>query len=364
MGQWSERAALRLLLIAPLLAALLLAACSDATPTPLPTEPPAQEETQAPPPDPSVAPVAARVAIPGQIGGRLLFIRGGNIWVWADGQGTQLTTNGGNRQPRWSPDGTQMLYIRGGSSYSDLWLADAAAANGRALTANQAKGLQIESQAYVQTSAVLAGVTWARLSDTSDRLVYSRGVYDANFERIVYSLWILNGLSRTPQPIRSTQTLTANIEGASLSPDGNSLAFVTDLIDPNNGSHATQVYIADLVNGSFRVLTSESGGAYDPAWSPDGTWIAYSVRQGESTNLWAIRADGSGRQRLTDGGKDRGATWSPDGDQIAFARLQGSGFALYFIDLDLSSGKFSAGKPQRIGDFADVDPASGVSWAR
>ncbi len=318
-GLRGERAALRLLLLVPLLTVLLLAACSESAPPP--SEPPVQEETQAPPPDPSVAPVAARVAIPGQTGGRLLFIRGGNIWVWADGQGTQLTTNGGNRQPRWSPDGTQMLFLRGGSSYSDLWLADAAAANGRPLTANQAKGLQIESQAYVQNSAVLAGASWARLSDTSDRLVYSRGSYDANYERIVYSLWILNGLSRTPQPIRSTQALTANIEGATLSPDGNSLAFVTDLIDPNTGTHATQVYIADLANGSYRVLTNEPGGAYDPAWSPDG-------------------------------------------DQVAFARLQGNGFALYFIDLDTSSGKISAGKPQRIGDFADVDPASGVSWAR
>ncbi len=59
----------------------------------------------------------------------------------------------------------------------------------------------------------------------------------------------------------------------------------------------------------------------DPAWSPDGTKIAFSSRRSGSNDLYVMDADGSGTQQLTSGdADDLHPTWSPDGKRIAFAR--------------------------------------------
>jgi TolB protein len=59
----------------------------------------------------------------------------------------------------------------------------------------------------------------------------------------------------------------------------------------------------------------------DPAWSPDGTKIAFSSRRTGSNDLFVMNADGTGTRRLTSTKEDDlRPTWSPDGTRIAFAR--------------------------------------------
>lgn len=332
--------------------ATLLAACGPGAPTP----------TVAPPDDdtPEVAATPPPVRVPGQAAGRLLFVRGGNLWLWQNGQATQFTEGCGCKQPRWSPAGDALLYIKVGESYDELFWADRDGRNGRQLTTNRAQGLQPETKEYIANSLMLSGLTWARTANNTDRIVYS------NDREGGFNLYVTNGLASKPVAVKGTNALGGGIEGAALSPDGNTVAFVHELTDEKTGGRATQIFLADLNTGSYRAVTGEAGGAYDPAWSPDGQWLTYAARQarGTETNLWLIRPDGTGRQRLTEGGKDRGASWSPDGDQLAFIRQFDNGFALYFVELNAVNGGISAGKPLRLGDFNDVDPASGVSWAR
>jgi Tol biopolymer transport system component len=63
-----------------------------------------------------------------------------------------------------------------------------------------------------------------------------------------------------------------------------------------------------------------------PAWSPDGTKIAFMSQEADAGgndpnyNIFVVNADGSGLRRLTDApGEDGFPSWSPDGRKIAFS---------------------------------------------
>ena len=59
----------------------------------------------------------------------------------------------------------------------------------------------------------------------------------------------------------------------------------------------------------------------EPAWSPDGTKIAFSSRRGGTFDIYVMNGDGTGTRRLTSTKEnDSHPTWSPDGSQLAFER--------------------------------------------
>ena len=69
-----------------------------------------------------------------------------------------------------------------------------------------------------------------------------------------------------------------------------------------------------------------------PAWSPDGSRIAYTVYleggpDGLTYEIWTVSPDGTNPRRLLDLGECRascagGLAWSPDGSRIAFSEQQ------------------------------------------
>ena len=70
-------------------------------------------------------------------------------------------------------------------------------------------------------------------------------------------------------------------------------------------------------------------GIYDdarqPTWSPDGKWITYFAYRDGGYDLWAIAPDGTGLHRLTWGPfDDREPAWSHDGTRVAFSSDRGN----------------------------------------
>ena len=61
---------------------------------------------------------------------------------------------------------------------------------------------------------------------------------------------------------------------------------------------------------------------YEPAWSPDGTHIAFISNRTGPLKVWVMRADGTEPRQLTTGAdEDDAPAWSPDGRRIAFVRI-------------------------------------------
>lgn len=125
------------------------------------------------------------------------------------------------------------------------------------------------------------------------------------------------------------------------SPNGKQMAF------QSNRSGALNIYVMDILGGSLaddskvsQLTNSQAGrgGSWEPAWSPDGKWIAYSAQQASGSDLFLVNLDGTERRRLTDNKAIDGCpTWSPDGKQIAFFSDRDGNWEIYVMNLDGSN---------------------------
>jgi len=95
------------------------------------------------------------------------------------------------------------------------------------------------------------------------------------------------------------------------SPDGKTLAF----------SAMTHLYTFDLPNGKPQRLTSGDSTEFQPAWSPDGRWIAYVSWNNKGGQLWKISASGGQPQQLSKSlAVYSNPVWSPDSTRIVLLR--------------------------------------------
>ncbi len=76
------------------------------------------------------------------------------------------------------------------------------------------------------------------------------------------------------------------------------------------------VYVAN-VDGTGRRLVTEQ--MHQPAFSPDGSWLAANGERPDQLNLFLMRLDGSNAHEITAHNEDGLPGWSPDGQKLAFS---------------------------------------------
>ncbi len=131
------------------------------------------------------------------------------------------------------------------------------------------------------------------------------------------------------------------------SPDGSHLAYVSF-----EQRHAV-VYVQSLLTGQRLSLAHFPGSNSAPAWSPDGRQLAIVITTDDGAQIYLIRPDGSGLRRISfSGAIDTEPCFSPDGQFLLFTSDQGGTPQIYRM---AAEGK---GPPERLtfGDGNNFSP--------
>ena len=111
------------------------------------------------------------------------------------------------------------------------------------------------------------------------------------------------------------------------------------------------LYIADADGSDPRKLLAGSDRDYNGSFSHDGEWVVFTSERFGSADIFRVRTDGLGLERLTDHPAfDDQAALSPDGSRLAFVSTRERGSTDIHI-LDLASGKVRNLTDTPGGDF-------------
>lgn len=145
----------------------------------------------------------------------------------------------------------------------------------------------------------------------------------------IFSCCVLSFVSQaqTRERIKATDlTRIAQVEALALSPSGKRAVYTLSTTEPTPDApfeyeYRSHLYLVDLENKTEpQALTYGSESASQPAWSPDGSKIAFVRKVGDKNQLFVLPMRGGEAWQLTSPAYGAGSpSWSPDGKTILFA---------------------------------------------
>jgi TolB protein len=193
----------------------------------------------------------------------------------------------------------------------------------------------------IMTLTQYQGIARTKIAFASDR--------NSTPERKSKELYIVDYDGFNPR--RVTVNGSLNILPA-WSPDGTSLAYVSY----RRGTPL--IFLARIFEGkSIPNVTGERENtqAFAPTFSPDGTKIAFASNRSGNMDVWVAGADGSSPRRLTSTrAADTAPCWSPTGQEIAFTSNRTGTPQLWIMD----SEGLNVRRLTTVGNYND-----GCAWS-
>ncbi len=292
--------------------------------------------------------------------GRLLFVRRGVIWLWEAGAARPLLGSGEAVQPAWSPEGERIAYVARSNSFSDLLLADRDGAALAQLTTN-GSAAPPNSIERVYASRWVFYPAWT--PQGASIVVAAQAQPPAGDPPADAPLALAVVPTALGEPLPLYSDAAAVIGRSAVSPDGAAIIFARMGTGPEGRQ---QLFRLAMASGEAAALPGAPTPSYDPAFTPDGRWLAFAARDGAATDLFALPAEGGAPQRLTAQGAARAPAFSPDGALLAWLAVAPgeAGFDLWVADVAPGeTGALSVGAPRRLTTGLGLDGDSGLSWA-
>jgi len=236
---------------------------------------------------------------------RVAFERKPWVKTFSRNQGYELTLTGGG--PSFSPAGDKFAFVGPAEKAMGAGIGVAPAGGGTP---------QI---IYRDPSRNILGPQW---SPDGERIIFGLGVFNAFFNGFQGQF-----LKPGDRAEGGAQIAIVNADGTgfsqltsgpnnngfpSMSPDGRRIAYRTF------GPEGSGLRVMEVDTKHTTTVTD----GYDnfPLWSPRGDLIMFSRLDEGDYEIYTIKPDGSGLNRLTRSrGNDAHMAWSPDGTHIAFA---------------------------------------------
>ncbi|MEW6283462.1 MAG: hypothetical protein AB1758_32935, partial [Candidatus Eremiobacterota bacterium] len=247
---------------------------------------------------------------------------------------------GWNANPAFSPDGSKIAFANGyfGPDKPNGWslqVADADGSNVEVINKNlgwrpewSADGRKIAYTGYSETEK-RGYYTWVTTADGSkewcitppDRVLETEHRWDPTGQEVVTSGYGRDGrhLMVMDETGRKARQITFGGRGVSdqtpeWSPEGNQIVF------EQHWEGGGRLSLVDPYGDEVRPLVDLGLTEYEPTFSPDGQWVAFSAGRYSGTfDIHVVKADGSETHRLTTReGDEYLPSWSPDGKKIAF----------------------------------------------
>jgi dipeptidyl aminopeptidase/acylaminoacyl peptidase len=265
--------------------------------------------------------------------------------------GRSLLPSGWNASnPRWSPDGKSIAFLATHEGQRGIWITGTTRAVPRFIAEVRETNFFItyagEPFAWSPDSRMIAFIsaTEEELSKGDDPRVIDRIQYKSRTsfsDRLRTHVWIAD--VDAPQPRQLTSGLSYD-HALSFSPRGDEIAFLSNHEADPDANNNSDIFAVNL-QGQVRQITATAGCEYEPTWSPDGKWIAYTATKrdvttidsvAEDTHVWITSASGDTRRELT-AAQDRRARnprWQSDSRAVYFLANDHGQTLVFQVDLN------------------------------